>query len=637
MSDGDDQRPGARLTRRDFLQGVALGTGAALAPPALGAVRPELAGPLAPLQDLPGYYPPALTGLRGSHPGSFEAAHALRDGRPRPAAVDSAELYDLVVVGGGISGLAAAHLYRRQRPAARVLVLENHDDFGGHARRNEFELDGRLQLMNGGTLSIMSARPYSAVAEGLLRELGIDAAELVKRIVRPDFYAGLGLGRGIFLDRDTFGRDHLLKEAQGHGWARALAGAPLSERAQRQIVALEEGSVDYLARLAPAAKKDYLSTVSYRDYLVRDTGAGPEVARYYQQRTHDWAAVGSDAVSALDAWGLGMPGFAGLRLAPGGTARMGDTAAGLVATGGSVDLHFPDGGATVARALVRSLVPQALAGTGIDTLVTARANYAELDRPGAPVRIRLNATAVHAANMGADGAGGVRIEYLRAGRALAVHARHCVLACWNMMIPYLCPELPARQRQALAELVKAPLVYASVALRDWQAFARLGVEQIHAPGGYFAETELNEFGAIGDYRTATAPAQPTLVRMIRTPCAPGLTEHEQNRAGRAELLATPFATFEARIREQLTRMLGPGGFEADRDLLAITVNRWPHGYAPEYNPLFEPLLPEAERPQVIGRARRGAIAIANADSGAYAFIDGAIDQAERAVGELLRA
>ena len=625
------------ISRRDFLGGVALGAGATLAPAALtGCGASHAAGGLAPQQETAGYYPPTLTGLRGSHPGSFEAAHALRDGARPPAPTDSGEVYDLVVVGGGISGLAAAYLYRQQRPAARVLVLDNHDDFGGHARRNEFWLDGRLQLMNGGTLSIQSARPYSAIADGLLRELGIDAADLERRIQDRAFYPSLGLERGIFLDRETFGADHLLREAKPGGWARALEASPLSAAARGDIARLEDGNVDYLPGLTPAAKKERLAAISYRDYLAQHARAGPEALRFYQARTHDWAAVGIDAVSALDAWALGLPGFAGLQLPPGAIPPMGDTAAGFAATGGSVDVHLPDGGATIARALVRSLVPTALPGTNLEELVIAHANYALLDRAGEAVRIRLNATVVRAINVGADTAtAGVRVEYLRGGRALAVRARHCVLACWNMVIPYLCPELPEPQRRALHALVKAPLVYTSVALRSWQAFARLGVWRLHAPGSYFSETDLNERLALGSYRTSAAPEQPTLVRMIRTPCAPGLTEHEQNQAGRAELLATPFATFEQKIRDQLARMLGPGGFEPARDILAITVNRWPHGYAPEYNSLFDPLLPQAERPHVVGRARHGAITIANSDSGGYGFLDGAIDEAHRAVGELL--
>ena len=205
------------------------------------------------------------------------------------------------------------------------------------------------------------------------------------------------------------------------------------------------------------------------------------------------------------------------------------------------------------------------------------------------------------------------------------------------MIPYLCPELPAVQRQALHRLVKAPLVYTSVALRNWQSFRALGVHRVYAPGSYHTTLRLNPRVDIGAYRSPRSPEEPILLWMERTPCKPGLSEYEQNKAGRAELLATPFSTFERNIREQLLRTLGPGGFDPARDIEAITVNRWPHGYAPEYNSLFDPDLPEAQRPHVIGRAPFGRITIANSDAGAAAYTDAAIDQASRAVDELLRA
>jgi spermidine dehydrogenase len=204
------------------------------------------------------------------------------------------------------------------------------------------------------------------------------------------------------------------------------------------------------------------------------------------------------------------------------------------------------------------------------------------------------------------------------------------------MIPYLCPELPPQQKAALHAAVRSPLVYTSVALRNWQAFKKLGVHHVYAPGSYHSDFGLNPRVDIGDYRSPVAPEEPMLIRMLRVPTQPGLTEHEQNKAGRAELLATPFATFERNIRDQLARTLGgAGGFDPARDIVAITVNRWPHGYSAEFNPLFEPVLPLEQQRHVIARARFGRIAIANSDAGAAAYTDSAIDQAHRAITELL--
>ena len=195
--------------------------------------------------------------------------------------------------------------------------------------------------------------------------------------------------------------------------------------------------------------------------------------------------------------------------------------------------------------------------------------------------------------------------------------------------------MPEAQKAALHSLVKTPLVYTSVALRNWTRVPQAGHRRRTGAGRLSHLFHLNRPVDIGGYTAERSPEQPILLHMVRTPCQPGLPEHEQNRAGRAELLATPFETFERNIRDQLGRALAGGGFDPARDITAITVNRWPHGYAPEYNPLWEPDLPPDQQPNVIGRARFGRIAIANSDAGRAAYTDIAIDQAHRAVGELL--
>jgi spermidine dehydrogenase len=621
------------ITRRDFLNGIAVGAAAVASGPLLAASLPDPAA-----QAALGYYPPLLTGLRGSHPGSFEDAHTLRDGGTWPAATDTGEEYDLIVVGGGISGLAAAHFYRAQTKAgSRILILDNHDDFGGHAKRNEFNLNGRLNLLNGGTLLIDSPRPYGPIAAGLLATLGIDVPKLIKTTQNPEFYGHLGLRSGVFFDRETFGADKLSVGLDQLPFKEFLAQTPLSAAARETIVQIQEGKIDYLPSLSSDDKKQRLSRMSYEAFLRDVVHAEPAVLSFYHARTMGEWGVGTDAVSALDCWGLDLPGFQGMNLAKGSIPRMGFTPAGYADTGGSLRLHFPDGNATIARLLVRDLIPRAVPGHSVEDVVTARVDYAQLDRGGTPVRLRLNSIAIRARHLGdPKAAGQVEVTYLRGGRAYTARARSTVLACYNMMIPYLCPELPAAQKDALHKLVKTPLVYTSVALRDRQAFDALKVHRVHAPGCYHTYFHLNSHVNVGNYRSPRSAQDPILVHMLRTPCKPGLPEHEQNRVGRSELLNTTFETFERNIREQLARTLGKGGFDPARDITAITVNRWPHGYAPEYNPLFDPDVPEDERPHVIGRAPFGRIAIANSDSGGGAYTDSAIDQGHRAVMELLR-
>jgi spermidine dehydrogenase len=230
----------------------------------------------------------------------------------------------------------------------------------------------------------------------------------------------------------------------------------------------------------------------------------------------------------------------------------------------------------------------------------------------------------------------VEVTYVRGGNAWTVRAKGVVLACWNMVIPYLCPELPEAQKAALAYGAKVPLVYTNVAFTNWRAFERLGVANVYAPGCYHTLIDLDFPVSLGGYHFSAGPDQPIVAHLLRTPCRPGLPARDQHRAGRQELLETPFETFERNIRDQLARVLGPGGFDPGRDIAGITVNRWPHGYAYEYNSLWDAAAwPGVTEPCVVGRKPFGRIAIANSDAGARAYTNCAIDQAHRAVGELL--
>ncbi|MGN6517224.1 MAG: FAD-dependent oxidoreductase [Rhizomicrobium sp.] len=628
---------GRDIARRDFLQGAAIGV-------AMTGLAPELAAAAEQeAQNAPGYYPPTRLGMRGSHPGAFEGAHELRDGdfwNRTPRIEDSNEQYDLVVVGGGISGLSAAYFYRQARPDARVLIIENHDDFGGHAKRNEFHVGGRMELLNGGTLEIDSPKPYSPVASGVLKALGIHPAELSKACDNPSIYAGLK--QGVFFDHETFGKDKLVTlDAGREGKASPaalkafLAAAPLTDAVKASILKIETGKDDYYPGLTSDQKKDKLWRFSYKDYLLNVVKADAGVIAYYQHRTDGLWGCGIDAVSALDCWGVGLSGFEGLKLKPGGTNRMGYTPR-YYATPpfGSETFHFPDGNASIARSLVRALVPGSMPGHTAEDIVTAKCDYATLDRPSNAVRIRLNNIVVRARNA----KDGVEIAYTASPGGGPVHrvkAAHCVFASWNMMIPYIVTELPAEQKAAMHALIKTPLVYTSVALRNWTSFKKLGIRGVYAPGGYHSDFRLNAPVDIGAYKSVRDPGQPILVHMTRTPAQPGLPEREQHKAGRYELLNTPFETFEREIRAQLGRTLAGAGFDPAHDVLGIAVNRWPHGYAPEYNALCDHGFDADHTPNLVARKRFGNIAIANADSGMAAYTDVAIDQAHRAVGELL--
>ena len=619
------------ITRRDFLNGTALAIVAGLSPiDLLAAARGG-----AP-------YPPAGSGFRGSAPGSFDVAHALRDGRSfDTGGVSFDERYDLIVVGAGISGLAAAWFYRRERPNARILLLEANDDFGGHAQRNEFEVDGRRLIGYGGSESLQSPHSlYSKEALGLLRALGVDIDRFETAFDRA-LYPGLGLSRGILFKRESFGVDRLVTgdptrmvaddvppdRMNARPIAAFVADFPVSDLAKRQLVELYTSKRDPLAGKSRAQKEDALEHTSYRDWITKVWGFEPQVADTFQDRSHDFFASGIDAVPAGWARETGYPGFAGLGLGDGAdNAEMDDP----------YIHHFPDGNASIARLLTRSLVAGVAPGRGMEDIVLAPFDYSRLDSGGALVRLRLKGTAVQVRQHDAQA---VDVAYAQDGAMRGARARHVVMACYHSMDPYLLPGLPVAQREALELNVKMPLVYVNVAVRNWRPWVKRGVHEVTNAIGFYSRIKLDYPVSLGDYRCPRSPDEPMLLHLVHVPTVPftpGVDPRAGLRAARGQLLSTPFERFEQEARDELTRILGAGGFDADRDIAAITVNRWGHGYSGGDNPLYDSPRKGAE-PYEIARTRFGNIAFANSDSEWAAYAHAAIDQAHRAVGELLGA
>jgi spermidine dehydrogenase len=410
--------------------------------------------------------------------------------------------------------------------------------------------------------------------------------------------------------------------------AEAVALMPLSDAAQTELLRLLTTDTDQLDISDEEERWEYIYSISYREFLERHLDIQePEVFAVLQDLAIDYG-TGIEAAHAA-----GVVEYVGL---PGAMAM------------GIPDYnedepyihHFPDGNASVARLIVRNMIPDVASGSTADDIVMASFDYSKLDIATSPVRLRLNSTAVNVENVGDPGsATEVDVDYVQGGQAYRVRARNCVLACYNSIIPSLCPDLPAQQREALGMGVRMPMLYTTVMLDNWRAWKKLGIGGIVSSGSYHTNALLDFPVSWGGQDYTDDPDSPIAVHMERFPHFNnrGLSPREQRRLGLHELMATPFETMERHIREQLAGLLSDGGFDPARDIAGITVNRWAHGYSDGFNDLGDPWYggKDSERaPNVIGRKPHGRIAIANSDAGANAMLESAVEQAHRAISEL---
>ena len=620
-----------QITRRDFLDGIALAGGAM-------ALSPLQA--LADSQDVTHasqFYPPSLTGLRGNHPGSFEVAHALAREGQRPDEFELLdEAYDLVVVGAGISGLTAAYLFRKQYgPNAKILILDNHDDFGGHAKRNEFSAQGHMLLGVGGSLNLEQAAMGEAEVS-LLEEIGVNFTEL-RESVEPGYIIHDPMARhGIYLNRAVYGADRSVIAEWNLLWAGigdfegAIRSLKLSKADEQGLIALISGDNDFLDDIPIADRERFSRKMPYATFLRERVGLSEQAIKITEPWVKALHCAGAEAVSIQEVFRAGAPGL--------------NTLLPMAASGGdeeSVDPDvyrypmFPDGNASVARLLVRQLIPAVVGGDLTQNVVTSQFDYSQLDREGELVRLRLNSTAVNVRNLGDEQ---VEVAYVAKGQAQAVRAKHCILAGYGGIVPHLCPELPKAQKEHLAYGVKAPFICTNVLLRNSEAVRKAGVSGYQCPGSFYSLLASAPPVNVGDFRVPSEANDPMVMWMLHAPTPQvtnGMSARDAYRLGRHKLLSMSFEEVEVATINQLAGMFGSAGFDAGRDVEAITVNRWAHGYAYEYMDLHDPDWPKGEAPHELGRKPIGRIAIANSDAEAAAYVQAAIKAARRAVNELL--
>ena len=574
-----------------------------------------------------GYYPPALTGLRGSHPGANTHAHNLawQASHEVGPSRDTGEAYDLVIVGAGLSGLASAYFYReRFGPDSKILILDNHDDFGGHAKRNEHTIDGRGLISYGGSQTLVEPRSASAIMQTLFSDVGIDLQRF-DTAFDQGFYRRHGLGATTYFNARHFGRNTLVRHpfCNYYNYLEGLPGAaisdeaavaqtPLSDRGKQQLLRVLKGGLHTL-NLANHDLERYIETTNYFDYLKQTLGV--EDSQVLQMARHsgiDWSSAGAELLTIAEARECGALGFAPVPV---------------------YDLdnpyihHFPDGNAGVARALVRHLIPSVAPGNNAEALVNMRFSYQQLDQRAHSARIRLNSTVVNVQHQqGTDHRDSVAVSYVHNDTLHGVSAKHVVMACYNMMIPHIVSDLPKAQADALREQMKSPLIYTTVGLRHWRSLQAQGLGLAMCPGNMHQTAFIDFPVSLGGYQFTQSPDDPCVIQMISCPYSDevGKPRAEQYREARYRMLGRQFSDYETEIREHLSGMLSSDYFDFDRDVASITVNRWAHGYT----------VAGPGNSVEIGRAPHGRITIANSDSAPAADAIAAMEMGHRAVGEL---
>ena len=624
---------GDGVTRRDFLHDLAVAGLVAAAPGSLAAAVGEASSATAASAMGEAYYPPTRTGLRGTHEGAFEVAHALaREGKRFDEGRDTGENYDLVIVGAGISGLAAAYFYRQQHGAdKRILLLDNHDDFGGHAKRNEFHQGGSMNLAWGGTVNIEWWN-YSDVGNRLLSEIGVDVERLLSNFTYDWGESGTGLDTATWFDEKTYGVNRVVKGMSVQNMQRdavvaAVPEMPISKAAKDALLRFLNSEEDVLSGYSVEERERFIRSTSYTQFLRDQGGLPDEAIQIFDLAMMGIWGVRTGDLSVAECLYSGLPGEHILGIPP---ASYEDESHGPSAM-------FPDGNASITRLLVRSLIPDSFPDMTEDAdpfdIVTEQLDYSQLDDDSNAVRLRLNSLVLNVSNEGE----GVALTYHQNGDLKAVRAKQCVLACYNRIIPHICPTLPQAQKEGLAECIKRPMGTANVLLKNGKSLVRAGVSSAYLPGSLLQMVSVVTGVNAGKYQTEWNPDEPCMLHFFFgvPPENPGnLSIVEQSQAGRLRLLAMDFEDFEQEIHRVLNGIWGEAGLDVDNDILAITVNRWPHGYARDLIDLEDKKWLASPGPYEIGRKTFGNIAIANSDAGADAYTHTAIDQAWRAVQEL---
>lgn len=618
------------ITRRDFLNSSLLASGGlllqSLSPAQMLAQRAPTA-PGSAVDDWTGYGGVGdYANSNGNTMAVLEAGHQIRDAvfENLPAhVIDTGETYDCVVVGGGISGLAAALIFQRKAGAGKTcLVLDNHPIFGGEAKRNEFLVDGRRLIAHQGSALFQVNYPHSFI-ERFYASIGLRTPRLeYQKWAGPD--PEIALTTTPYLASAPYGLYFGAKFGQPQGlwltdpWGKKLEGAPISAKAREEW--LKSQSSIQPDTPAPQYRGDAISrrldTITLEDYLMEKYGISRETVRTFIGLDEGSAfGLGADALSAYTAYAFNDLG---------GLAD-------------SEPQMFPDGNSGIARLIVKTMIPEAIGGQhSLTDVCRNNIDFAALDHDGAAARIRLGSTAVWVKHDGQPSKSeSVTVAYTRGDQIYRVKARSVVMAGGSWTTKHIVRDLSDDRREAYSQFYRSPCMLANVAVRNWRFLYKMGIsgcQWFEGVGNYF---QVHKLALCGADSPTIGPDSPVVLTIKVLYSHPGLTAEQQGHLGRAEMMGTPFREYERQIRQQLSDMFARSGFDSSRDVAGIILNRWGHAYASPAPGFYFGKDGKPAPGEVLRTAPFGRIAFANVDLGGMPDHKSSIIEGDRAVGQLL--
>jgi spermidine dehydrogenase len=615
------------ITRRDFLNGTLLASGAALlqsnSPAQLLA---QAAANETANNDWTGYGGVGdYANSNGNTAAVFEAGHQIRDGafESLPGSViETGETYDCVVVGGGISGLAAALTFHRLAGEGKTcLVIDNHPIFGGEAKRNEFLVDGHRLTAHQGSALFWPPLPHSFIGR-FYDSIGLKTPRLEYQkwgSHEPE----VALARTPYLGGAPYGLYFGAKFGQPRGiWltgpsGKKMEGAPLSPATREELLRYQ--NFDSSKFQKPEYRGDAVSrrldTMTLEDHLMEKHNISRETVRMFLIDEGSGYGLGPDALSAYTGYA-----FDELGAIPEDGEQM-----------------FPDGNSGIARLMAKTLIPESIAGAhSLEDVCRNSVNFAALDRAGAPVRIRLGSTAVWVKHDGdAEKSNSVTVAYTHAGKTYRVKARSVVMAGGSWTTKHIVRDLPQDRKEAYAQFHRSPCMVANVAVRNWRFLYKMGISGCQWFEGLGSYLQIRKLALCGTDSPTIGPDSPVVLTIKVLYSYPGKSAEDQGHMGRGEMISIPFHEYERQIRQQLTSMFTSTGFDASRDIAGIILNRWGHAYASPAPGFYFGKDGKPAPGDILRAAPFGRIAFANTDLSGTPDHKSSIIEGNRAVEQLL--